>query len=519
MVPGDLNDRISRLTTLAEPTAQRDGINKLEQYTYLGLGTVVQRVRPAGNSQLSYIGTAAGDAGDKYVGLDRFGRIVDQYWASLDSSPTTLDEFKYGYDNNGNPIYKKNVLAASHSELYNSTNYTNPSVFYDGLNRLTGFQRGTLIDYNGDGTLDSISGPTQNQYFLMDSLGNVLSDTGVTATRGYNARNQMTYNGANNVYYDDNGNTIDDGAGNLYVYDAWNHLVTVKDSSGSHPTRSTYTTDALGRRITETPSGQSTTTHIYSAQWQVLEDDASGVAKAQYVWSPFYVDDMVLRDRDADTSTNDGGLDSTFNGSGMVSTDINSHSTDSGNAVVILPNGKTVAAGTSNSDFAIARYNVDGTLDTTFNSTGKVTVDIGSYTADEAYAMAVQSDGKIVVAGTSNGDFAVIRLNTDGSLDTTFDGNGKETIDINNGATDAAYAVALSPDGDIYLAGTGGSTPTNAIVRLNSSGGLVSAFNSGGKLTFHTGVSTDSEEIRAAVVSPAGELYVTGSDLSNGKYF
>ena len=105
-------------------------------------------------------------------------------------------------------------------------------------------------------------------------------------------------------------------------------------------------------------------------------------------------------------------------------------------SVAIQSDGKIVAAGDSNngsnSDFALVRYNTDGSLDTSFDSDGKVTTAIGSGT-DEAYSVAIQSDGKIVAAGYSNNgsnnDFALVRYNTDGSLDTSFDSDGKVTTD------------------------------------------------------------------------------------------
>ena len=87
------------------------------------------------------------------------------------------------------------------------------------------------------------------------------------------------------------------------VYDAWNRLVTVKDSMGS--TLASYSYDGEGRRVRETRSG-TTTDLYYSDQWQVLEEDVSGSAVNSYVWSPVYVDAMIARDRDTDAN---GSLD------------------------------------------------------------------------------------------------------------------------------------------------------------------------------------------------------------------
>ena len=110
-----------------------------------------------------------------------------------------------------------------------------------------------------------------------------------------------------------------------------------------------------------------------------------------------------------------GSLDTTFNTTGKVTTAIGAIN-DSALAVAIQSDGKIVAAGYSyngaNYDFALVRYNTDGSLDTTFNTTGKVTTAIGA-SNDYAYAVAIQSDGKIVAAGYSyngaNDDFALVR--------------------------------------------------------------------------------------------------------------
>jgi uncharacterized delta-60 repeat protein len=127
-------------------------------------------------------------------------------------------------------------------------------------------------------------------------------------------------------------------------------------------------------------------------------------------------------------------------------------------AVAIQSDGKIVAAGSSfngaNNDVALVRYHTDGSLDTTFNTTGTVTTAIGS-SYDEANAVAIQSDGKIVAAGfSSNGvddDFALVRYHTDGSLDTTFNTTGTVTTPIGS-SYDEAIAVVIQSDGKIVAA-------------------------------------------------------------------
>jgi len=156
-----------------------------------------------------------------------------------------------------------------------------------------------------------------------------------------------------------------------------------------------------------------------------------------------------------------GELDPTFGG-GYVTTAIGTVN-DTANSVAVQADGRIVVAGTSNNgtdnDFAVVRYNIDGTLDTTFGTGGKVTTDIGGFD-DSASSVVVQSNGLIVVAGTSlndlsaSNDFAVVRYDADGTLDATFGTGGKVTTDI-GGFDDSASSVAVYPNGRIVVAGSG----------------------------------------------------------------
>src|SRR5262249_16635364 len=110
-----------------------------------------------------------------------------------------------------------------------------------------------------------------------------------------NKQNEETAFGGNTLTFDANGNMTTDQTGKQLVYDAWNRHVTVKNSSGT--TLISYQYDTLGRRVVEN-SGTARDLY-YSTAWQVLEERVSGTTKAQYVWSPVYVDALVLRDRDS----------------------------------------------------------------------------------------------------------------------------------------------------------------------------------------------------------------------------
>src|SRR5262249_11878841 len=160
------------------------------------------------------------------------------------------------------------------------------------LNQLTSFQRGTL---NGTHT-GLVGSPTRQQGWSTDALGNFASVTtdSSTQTRSHNDQNQITsISGATTPTYDSNGDLTTDETGKQFVFDAWNRLVAVKNSGGT--TLETFSYDALGRRISKTESGTTTDLYVSSAA-QVLEERVGGTASNQKIWSPVYVDAMILRD-------------------------------------------------------------------------------------------------------------------------------------------------------------------------------------------------------------------------------
>jgi uncharacterized delta-60 repeat protein len=163
----------------------------------------------------------------------------------------------------------------------------------------------------------------------------------------------------------------------------------------------------------------------------------------------------------------DGSLDTSFGGTGEVTTSFETSENDA-LSVAVQADGKIVAAGYTGYEgafnFAVARYNPDGSLDGSFHGDGKVATDIGA--RDIAYSVALQADGKVVVAGDTSipgtDSFAVVRYNADGSLDPTFDGDGKLTTDFNSVRASGAYSVAVQADGKIVAAGYAWNTSGNA---------------------------------------------------------
>ena len=186
----------------------------------------------------------------------------------------------------------------------------------------------------------------------------------------------------------------------------------------------------------------------------------------------------------------DGSLDTSFSADGKLTTNFTSGD-DVASDVVIQPDGKIVAAGRaggSGGQFAVARYNADGTLDSSFSGDGKQTTNFTSGN-DWAFGLALQADGKIVAVGRAagaGGRFAVVRYNADGTLDAGFSSDGKVATDFTSGF-DIADHVAIQPaDEKIVAVGTADymrSTARFALARYNTDGTLDPAFAGDGKVT------------------------------------
>jgi len=256
---------------------------------------------------------------------------------------------------------------------------------------------------------------------------------------------------------------------------------------------------------------------------------------------------------------NNGSLDTTFDGDGIVSTTVGFASRII--SMNVLPNGKIVAVGwtqlnssNNNRDFAIVKYNADGSLDTTFGSNGRVATDLGSN--DISNDSAIQADGKIIAVGytvdqlSTNKVAAIIRYNTDGSVDTTFGNNGKvlrtagqnaeaggvdvqadgKIIVVGSGFPPARYnsngtfdidfnlptgcycsAITIQSNGKILIGGFDFPTTNRFLARFNIDGSLDSSFGNGGITSSTLAPST-------IAIAPDNKIVIAG-DASISRYF
>lgn len=224
-----------------------------------------------------------------------------------------------------------------------------------------------------------------------------------------------------------------------------------------------------------------------------------------------------------------GDLDLAFGSNGKVTTDFGG-TTDYGNAVVLQADGKIIVAGHAItdyanpgffSDFALARYNPNGALDTTFGNNGKVTTHFNGGPFDAVDDLALQPDGKIVAAGHAvddvggSVDIAVVRYNSNGSLDTAFGNGGKVTTHLRD-SSNSASSLVLQPDGKIVIAGATGAIPDIAVVRYNPNGSLDSTFGSNGAVITHfDGGYNVTVSAYDLALQPDGKLVTVGSYIQD----
>jgi YD repeat-containing protein len=270
---------MSRLATFG------DGSTVFAGYKYLGASKIV-------TEDYQDIGVKLDDAANNLSALDRFGRVLDQAWTDYGANPdVTLDEYTYTYDRAGNRTNRNNVLHSAFNETYT----------YDSIDRLEKMVRADSFDQN----------------WTLDGLGNFSSfnNDGTPQTRTTNAANEITAvtGGWANPTYDLAGNmtTIPapvTGQSNHSLaakYDAWNHLVEVSDG-GVLVAKFSY--DGTGRRIEQlnnyVAGVPQSAMHYFQSGQQVIEtregsptaSPESLTPKYQNIWSPRYIDSLILRD-------------------------------------------------------------------------------------------------------------------------------------------------------------------------------------------------------------------------------
>lgn len=240
------------------------------------------------------------------------------------------------------------------------------------------------------------------------------------------------------------------------------------------------------------------------------------------------LDGMILVSGDANDATTDfaiarytanGVLDSTWGLNGKVETDFGS--VERANAVLVQADGKVVAVGTtfvgapSGQAIAIARYNIDGSLDTTYGTGGRKVISLG-YTPDVAYDAVLAFDGKVIIAGSRSSqtftDSFLLRLNTDGSIDESFGVNGLALVSLNSGY-DWFTDVTLQADGRIVATGAIAGQSDMTVARFLSDGSLDPTFGSGGKLIVNINGNLDIS--RAVTVQRDGKILLGGYSRTN----
>ncbi len=210
-----------------------------------------------------------------------------------------------------------------------------------------------------------------------------------------------------------------------------------------------------------------------------------------------------------------GALDPAFSGDGKVTLSFGGKQ-HRGSDIAVQPDGKIVVAGekiygNGATDFAVARYNANGTLDKTFSGDGRQTVNIGLI--DLALGVALQTDGKIVVGGQTSGadymaDVAVARLNKNGTLDRTFGGDGIVTLDFES-SDNGGFDLAIM-DGKIVVAGyayrADGTAYNGTVYRFNKNGLPDATFGLNGVSIVNFG----GNDVFNAVTTFAGKIYAAG---------
>ncbi|MBI5538519.1 MAG: T9SS type A sorting domain-containing protein [Bacteroidia bacterium] len=279
----------------------------------------------------------------------------------------------------------------------------------------------TAIRYNTDGTIDNTFGTAGIAFINVEN-----------SAQAYNIAIQTTGKIIISGYSNFNSNT---------------GISLVRLNANGTPDNSFGTSGISIHHFAESPDVEA---------WAMALD-----ANDNIITTGMITDEILGRNKIAVVKFNsDGSLDTGFGTSGITKTSLSNTTDDFGNAIDIQTDGKIVIAGTSNNTAVIARYNVNGSLDSSFGTGGIIQTNFDIAQPAEAYGITVQTDGKIVAVGVSgpnaqntNGNFGLLRLNNDGTFDNTFGNNGKAITDISNGYNDVAFCVKEHTDGKLIVSG------------------------------------------------------------------
>ncbi|MDD3470498.1 MAG: RHS repeat-associated core domain-containing protein, partial [Thermoguttaceae bacterium] len=276
-----LSDQLNRIVGV------QNGSTTVAEYAYTGVQNIMGVSYPVAGVSLDYTSVSTRDS---------FGRVIDHAWKTADETPVV--QIQHGYDRGGNRLYRRDMVASAHSELYQ----------YDQMNQLTAMQRGVL---NTAG--DTVTSKSFEEDFAFDMTGNWLNykqDANgdgafeVNQTRTHNLANEiLTISGGNTlVSHDRNGcmtkvpKPLDGTTAYTLVYDAWNRLAQVKDDTS---VVATYMYDARNHRIKKTV-GTVVTLSYFNQNWQEIESIAAGVTTT-HVYGIRYIDDIISRTSGSET--------------------------------------------------------------------------------------------------------------------------------------------------------------------------------------------------------------------------
>jgi RHS repeat-associated protein len=322
---GNMSDRLSQVTTMTF-TPPGGSAAEVAAYQYNGVDRVVETDYTVPDVRRRMFGVDSAGTND-YNGWDRFGRTVRHQWQDYTSTVVTRDRFDYENDYAGNRVHRANAVASTgHDQIYG----------YDRMMRLATMEEGTMSGGSLTGT------HTFDEGWTLDALGNwgtftqsVNGTTTLDQARSHNVVNEIDVNisdtdspgasitasvGANwtDPSYDAAGNmdslpqSYAPTASYTLVYDAWNRLVSVYDTTISAMV-SKLQYDGLNRLIVrqtdyEHLGGFETRHYYYNIDWQVVEERAGTTSTppvvAQYVWHPHYVDAIAMRRYDSDRDGN-----------------------------------------------------------------------------------------------------------------------------------------------------------------------------------------------------------------------